>query len=177
MARDIVSNGAAVNPLQRLVRYKAWADRLFYETLAGLPEQDLLAPRPIYFGSMIRTLHHAYAMDRVWQAHLLGQAHGYTSRNPEAHPPFDALWTLQLEMDAWYVDYADRLDPGQQDEIVRFEFIGGGSGAMTRSDILLHVVNHTTYHRGHVADMLYDLSVFPPTTDYPVFVREQAAEA
>ena len=161
--------------LQRLARYKAWADRLFYETLADLPESDLLAPRPIYFGSMIRTLHHTYAMDRVWQAHLLGEAHGYASRNPDTHPPFDDLWSRQLEMDAWYVAYADGLDPDKADEIVRFDFIGGGSGAMTRGDILLHVVNHTTYHRGHVADMLYDLSVFPPTTDYPVFLREQAA--
>jgi uncharacterized damage-inducible protein DinB len=57
-------------------------------------------------------------------------------------------------------------------EIVEFDFIGGGRGAMSRSDILLHVVNHTTYHRGHAADILYHIKVFPPTTDFPVFLRE-----
>ncbi len=50
--------------------------------------------------------------------------------------------------------------------------IGGGRGSMTRGDILLHVVNHTTYHRGHVADMLYSMHVTPPTTDLPVFLRD-----
>ena len=45
---------------------------------------------------------------------------------------------------------------------------------MSRRDIVLHVVNHTTYHRGHVADMLYDMGVFPPATDLPVFLRETA---
>jgi uncharacterized damage-inducible protein DinB len=57
---------------------------------------------------------------------------------------------------------------------VDFEFIGGGRGAMSREDILLHVVNHTTYHRGHVADMLYHLGIFPPATDLPVFLRSEA---
>ena len=42
---------------------------------------------------------------------------------------------------------------------------------MSREDILLHVVNHTTYHRGHIADMLYHLHISPPTTDLPVFLR------
>ena len=163
-----------MNHLQTLTRYKAWADELFLSTIARLPREELIAPRPIVFGSILRTLHHSYAMDRVWQAHLLGEAHGYTTRNPERHPAFEELSKNQLAMDAWYVAYADSLEAGKGGEVVHFEFIGGGSGSMSRNDIVLHVVNHTTYHRGHVADMLYHLSVFPPTTDLPVFLREIA---
>jgi uncharacterized damage-inducible protein DinB len=37
--------------------------------------------------------------------------------------------------------------------------------------IVLHVVNHKTYHRGHIADMLFQIPVQPPTTDLPVFLR------
>ncbi len=161
--------------VQTLTRYKAWADELFLDTVAQLPEADLLAPRPILFGSLIRTLHHSYAMDRVWQAHLLGQAHGYTTRNPQDCPPFEALHKDQLAIDAWYVDYAESLDADALAETVRFTFIGGGEGAMSRNDILLHVVNHTTYHRGHVADMLYHHALFPPTTDLPVFLAKIAS--
>lgn len=51
-------------------------------------------------------------------------------------------------------------------------FIGGGPGALTRAEILLHVVNHTTYHRGHIGDMVYQIPAEPPTTDLPVFLRE-----
>ncbi len=166
-----------MNHIQTLVRYKAWADQLFLEAVAQLSEADLVAPRPIFFGSMIRTLHHSYAMDRVWQAHLLGEPHGYTTRNPENHPPFDVLRAMQREMDDWYVSYADTLDAKSLAEIVNFTFIGGGNGAMSRNDILLHVVNHTTYHRGHVADMLYHHSLFPPATDLPVFLQERAEAA
>ena len=158
-----------------LTRYKAWADALFWATVAQLPAADRLAPQPILFGSLMRTLHHAYAMDRVWPAHLLGQPHGYTTRNPTDHPPFAELHDRQLEIDAWYVAYAESLDEQALAEVVRFAFIGGGDGAMSRNEILLHVVNHGTYHRGHVADMLYHHQVVPPTTDLPVFLAQQRA--
>ena len=39
-------------------------------------------------------------------------------------------------------------------------------------EMLLHVVNHKTYHRGYVAQMLYQASVRPPTMDLPVFLRD-----
>jgi len=54
---------------------------------------------------------------------------------------------------------------------VSFRFIGGGPGAMTRRDILLHVANHGTYHRGNVASMMYQAGTPPPTTDLPVFLN------
>lgn len=163
-----------MNSVQTLTRYKAWADEVFLSVIAGLPEAELVAPRPIYFGNLIRTLHHSYSMDFVWQSHLLGKPHGLTTRNPAGHPAIHDLIASQHQIDAWYVNYADSLSRDRLDEIVRFEFIGGGAGAMSRQDILLHVVNHTTYHRGHVADMLYCLDVFPPATDLPVFLRASA---
>ena len=33
------------------------------------------------------------------------------------------------------------------------------------------VVNHASYHRGHIEGVLYQMSVEPPTTDLPVFLR------
>jgi uncharacterized damage-inducible protein DinB len=164
-----------VNSIQTLTRYKAWADQEFLAVVASVPEAALVAPRPIYFGSLIRTLHHSYAMDFVWQSHLLGRPHGLTTRNPKDHPPLGELIGAQLQMDEWYVQYADSVSGQQLEQMVSFEFIGGGAGTMSRNDILLHVVNHTTYHRGHVADMLYDLGIFPPATDLPVFLRARLA--
>ncbi|WP_368566053.1 DinB family protein [Pseudoxanthomonas sp. UTMC 1351] len=161
-----------MNSVQTLTRYKAWADDVFLSVIAGLPEWELVAPSPIYFGSLIRTLNHSYSMDFVWQSHLLGRPHGLTTRNPADHPGIQDLIGSQHRIDTWYVDYADSLSREQLDEVVEFEFIGGGAGAMSREQIILHVVNHTTYHRGHVADMLYHLNVFPPTTDLPVFLRQ-----
>jgi uncharacterized damage-inducible protein DinB len=159
--------------VQVLTRYKAWADDLFLSTVSSIPSAELIAPRPIVFGSLIRTLNHSYAMDYVWQCHLLGKPHGLATRNPEHCPAIEELATSQRSMDEWYVSYADSITENELAEIIEFEFIGGGTGRMSRREIILHVVNHTTYHRGHAACILYYLNVFPPTTDLPVFLREQ----
>jgi uncharacterized damage-inducible protein DinB len=157
-----------------LMRYKAWANDLLFQTISELPEDELVAPRPIIFGSILRTLNHVYAMDIVWKAHLESRPHEYATRNPETSPPFAELRDAQKDMDAWYVSYARGLDASACEEIVDFTFIGGGSGSMSRGDILLHVVNHATYHRGHVVGMLYQIPVPVPTTDLPVFLRDSA---
>lgn len=155
-----------------LTRYKAWADNLFLTALSSLPDTELTAPRPIVFGSLVRTLNHSYQMDYVWKCHLLGKPHGLTTRNPEDCPGLEELIVSQRSIDEWYVSYADTTAENELKEIVEFEFIGGKTGQMTRRDILMHVVNHTTYHRGHAAGILYQLDVSPPATDFSVFLRE-----
>jgi uncharacterized damage-inducible protein DinB len=161
----------ASSTLTTLTRYTAWANEVLYQALAQLPEAELLKKQKIVFGSLLRTLNHVYAMDLVWQAHLQGRAHGFVSRNPGICPPFAELRPAQAALDAWYVGYADELGDAKAAQVVDFEFIGGGPGRMSRADIVLHVINHTTYHRGHIGDMLYQIPVHPPTTDLPVYLR------
>ena len=160
-----------MDTLRTLMRYKAWANELVFAAAAKLPEAELTAPRKIVFGNLVRTLNHVHAMDEVWRAHLEGRPHGYNTRNPDTCPALAELREAQKAMDAWWVGYADALPQAKQDEVVSFRFIGGGPGSMTRRDILLHVANHGTYHRGNVASMMYQAGVAPPTTDLPVFLK------
>jgi uncharacterized damage-inducible protein DinB len=53
--------------------------------------------------------------------------------------------------------------------------ISGERGTMTRGAILLHVVNHATYHRGWVAEMFFQLPARNPTIDLPVYLSNLAA--
>jgi uncharacterized damage-inducible protein DinB len=161
--------------IRKLVGYKAWANDLLLDAVAKLPETALVAPEPLIFGNLVRTLNHVYAMDYVWQSHLLGRKHGLTTRNPDDCPPYTELADAQRKIDAWYIEYADALTDTSRDAIVEFDFIGGGPGSLTREEILLHAVNHGTYHRGHVSAMMNRNSVPAPITDLPVFLREWRA--
>ena len=93
-------------------------------------------------------------MDDVWHCHLRGKEHSYASRRPNDCPDLRTLYKLQTNLDAWFIDYATNLSIEMSSEEVGFQFIGGGAGTMKRFDILFHVVNHGTYHRGHVGTML-----------------------
>lgn len=157
-----------------LARYNAWANKLIFDAVAGLPAGEATKKRATLFGNMVHTLNHNYVIDLIWQAHLEGREHGFSARNTEAPPPLEELWRMQQEVDRWYLDWSARQTAASLAEEVRFVLIGGTPGAMARGDILLHVVNHTTYHRGFVADLFYQVPARPPVTDLPVFRREDS---
>jgi uncharacterized damage-inducible protein DinB len=157
-----------------LARYNAWANQLLFDAVAALPAGEATKERKSLFKNMVHTLNHNYVIDRIWQAHLEGRSHGYATRNTPDHPPLAELWRAQQETDRWYATWCDALSDAALDERVHFTLIGGNPGVMTRGEILLHVVNHTSYHRGFVADLFYQVPARPPTTDLPVFLRETA---
>jgi uncharacterized damage-inducible protein DinB len=158
--------------IRMLTRYTAWANDRLFAALAALPDGEATARRTTGFGSMVNTLNHAYVVDLIWQAHLQGRPHGFTSRITEVQPFLHELRSSQAQVDQWYVSYADELLDDAHNQVVRFKFVDGGPGAMTRGDMLLHVVNHKTYHRGYVADLLYQAGSRPPVMDLPVFLRD-----
>ncbi|MDP1672155.1 MAG: DinB family protein [Burkholderiales bacterium] len=105
-----------------------------------------------------------------------GREHGYSARNTNSCPPLEELRAQQQAIDAWYVGWADGLDDADFARTVGFTLIGGNRGSMTCGEILIHVVTHASYHRGYVADMIYDTPGHrPPTMDLPVYMREGRA--
>ena len=161
--------------MRMLARYNAWANKTIFDAVFALPSGEAAKERPTLFKNMNNTLNHLYVVDLIWQAHLQEREHGIAALNTVVHADLGELWQAQQTIDAWYVTWSDALSETAADEMVQFKLIGGNPGAMRRSDILLHVVNHTSYHRGFVADLFFQVPARPPLTDLPIFLRETAA--
>ena len=155
-----------------LTRYNAWANEVMFKAVAALPEGEAVKPRPSVFKNMVHTLNHNYVIDRIFQAHLEGRAHGYGARNTPDHPPLAELWRAQQDIDRWYIEWSNVTPEAALIESIKFTYVGGGEGVMTRREIVQHLVNHTSYHRGFVAQMMYDIPVRPPVTDLTVYLRD-----
>jgi uncharacterized damage-inducible protein DinB len=156
-----------------LTRYNAWANRTIFDAVIALPAGEATKERPTLFKNMVNTLNHLYVVDLIWQAHLEGRKHDIPALNTVLHPEIAALYSAQQTIDRWYIDWYDALPATALDGEVRFTLIGGNEGVMTRGDILFHLVNHTSYHRGFVADLFFQVPLRPPLTDLPIFLREQ----
>ena len=74
--------------LETLVKYKTWADEIFYHAICILTDEELKKIRPMLFGNIFSLLNHIYAMDVVWKSHLEGIPHNLQTRNPENLPSF-----------------------------------------------------------------------------------------
>ena len=161
---------------QLFARYRAWADKLTYDAVRALPPGEAEKERPTLFKTIIGTLNHNYLIDRIWQAHIEGRDHGLGARNLILHARLPELWEAQQAMNRWRVEWSAAQSASSLAEPVRLRFVDGDDGEMTRGAILLHVVNHATYHRGWVADMFFQVPARNPATDLPVFLGEAAAQ-
>ena len=158
--------------IRMMTRYMAWANKLILNDVERIPAAEIVKPRKAVFGSIVHTLNHIFVIEDIFAAHLEGRTHGYSSRNTDTPPPFEDVKISLQKMDQYYVDLSNRISIAELNERIDFEFIGGGKGSMTRCEILLHLVNHSTYHRGHVSDMLFQISYNCAANDLPVFLRD-----
>ncbi|MDF3933878.1 DinB family protein, partial [Pseudomonas citronellolis] len=71
----------------------------------------------------------------------------------------------------WLLAYAQALSEADAGQWLDFRFADGQAGRMTRREMLFHLVNHGTYHRGAIGHAL-DLAGAPrPADTYTVFIH------
>ena len=157
-----------------LVRYKAWADELTLGAVATLPPGEAARERTTPFKSIIGTLNHSYVVDLIWQANLDGREHGFSTRRVIVHPEIEALTAAQKNANDRLAEWADAQTDSSLRSPVSFRLVSGEAGTLRRGEILLHIVNHATYHRGFVSDLFCQIPVRPPGTDWNVFLQRAA---
>jgi len=154
--------------IQSLFRYKAWANA---ELFAALKVLDPIQ-YPDELHSAIRILNHIYVVDRIFIANLQQTTHGYTGTNTSDTPTLEDLHQAVTETDGWYIAYVDNISPEGLGESIRFSFVDGDLGHMTREEMLAHIVTHGGYHRGAVGRILAQLSIAPPRDIYSKFLHD-----
>jgi uncharacterized damage-inducible protein DinB len=159
--------------VKRLVGYKAWANEITFLAVKSLPDGEATKERKTRYKNMIYTLNHVYVIDCIFKSHLESKPHKYTARNTETCPSLEELWESVRVIDRWYIDYAYSICEKELQEIIDFQFIDGDKGTMSRNEMILHVVNHGTYHRGLVSDMMYQVPTVPPANDLTVYLRDE----
>ena len=88
--------------------------------------------------------------------------------------PSDTLAVLQT---AWpellqkWISWADALTDQDMDRVVEYQGADGKAFRNTVTQIVLHLVNHATLHRGQAMAMLRQLGIKPPGTDLIFYYR------
>lgn len=160
-----------IETIRTLTRYNAWANAELYAAVRKLPRAEVTKERPSLFKNIVNTLNHPLVTDRIWWAHLHGERHEQTALNDVIHTDFEKLSEARADMDERIVGYADSLSPAQADENVDFTLLSGVPGTLSRAMILMHMVNHNSYHRGFVVETFCQIPAPLPLIDLPIFMR------
>jgi uncharacterized damage-inducible protein DinB len=128
------------------------------------------------FASIRETLNHIYYAEWIWYSRWNGVS-------PTSFPKDDlpdlatlrARWSdLQRNVRAFLSAAGDT----GLTRVIEYRLMSGKEGASPLWQMVAHVVNHATYHRGQVTTLLRQLGAAPPqSTDMITFFREAASES
>lgn len=152
------------------LRYSAWASRRVLESTVALSSEELHRDLGGSYGCLYDTLAHIFQADSIWWDRLMLKPTGDISvyDPPDELAELSKRWLTVLDT---YVSWAEKLPPADWDRIVPHRNIKGEPFEAPVWQIVLHVVNHASYHRGQVTTMLRQLGRAPIGTDLIAYYR------
>ena len=160
-----------MDDLRRLFEYNRWANLRILEAVEPLTSAELQREIPSSFPSVLATLVHALGAEWVWLERWKGVS-------PTALPDASGLDSVGAVRARWDEVWADQqellagLDEGDATRAVDYRLFSGAADTRPLGELMRHVVNHATYHRGQLVTMLRHLGRTPPSTDYVAWLRE-----
>jgi len=157
--------------LREHLLYSAWASQRLVHAVEHLSPEQLNHDFQSSEHSILRTLVHVFAADRVWLSRVKNETIGTFLSEADYN-----LHVLQIDWpllyDRWN-EWAAELTDETTGEAIAYRDLKGNSWVNSIHEIVLHVVNHGTHHRGQVAGFIRALGHTPPPLDLIHYCRER----
>ncbi len=156
--------------LRLLLDFHYWARDRVLEAAGALTPEQYARPMGNSFSSVRDTLNHVYLAEWIWHERWNGIS-------PTAFPSIDLPDVDTLRRHWGELESKVRADIAGAGEagiarVVPYALLSGAAGESTVWQIVTHVVNHATYHRGQVTTMLRQLGAAPgASTDLIAYYR------
>jgi len=144
--------------LQRHIRYSNWASQRLMEAIRALPPSELERPTGISHHSILGTMTHLHFADWIW----------FTRVAETLDKPAETLAALEGEwpdLQQRWERFCDGLSEADLARPIPYRSIRGYDAVANVEQVVLHLVNHGTLHRGQVMGMIRQLGITPPGTD------------
>jgi len=159
--------------LRTLLDFHYWARDRMLDALEALTPEQFTRDLGSSFRSVRDTVAHIYGAEWVWHQRWRGAS-------PAALLPADQFADVATIRRAWIGHerhvraLVDELGDAGVGRIMPYTLFSGVSSASPFWQMLQHVVNHASYHRGQVTTMLRQLGAPPAKScDMIAFYRER----
>ncbi|MBM3818085.1 MAG: DUF1572 domain-containing protein [Acidimicrobiia bacterium] len=155
-----------VPEIRRLFAYNRWANRRLLVAASLLSRDDFSRDLHASFGSVRGTLIHLMWGEGRWLQFWMDG-----SRAPDPGPDefatgaeLEAAWELIEQQEQVFADSLTEERLARRMKVQEHEY--------TLAELVHHLLNHSTYHRGQVAVLLRQIGHRPPSTDFRLFLTE-----
>ena len=156
--------------VRRMARYNRWQNQNLYGVADQLGDEERRRERGAFFGSIHKTLSHLLWADQVWMSRFTDVQRPPVGipESVSLYPDWEDLKQKRVAFDGTIVAWSDGLDAAWLKDDLSYY-----SGAMKRDltkpkwQLVTHLFNHQTHHRGQVHCMLTQAGGKPHATDLP----------
>jgi uncharacterized damage-inducible protein DinB len=157
--------------LKQLAAYHIWADQRIFQVILALPEEKHMAEVPSSFNSLYKTILHCWDSETAWWQRIRLQERivrpSETFRGSMAELT-EGIMQQSRQFEIW-IGNASELS---LDHVCQYHSTKRELFKQPVYQILMHVFNHGSYHRGQLVNMLRQLGVDKiPQTDLILFSR------
>ena len=162
--------------LARLIDYTIWANHRVMRACATIPPDDFRREMGASHGSLRGTLAHTMWSEWIWLERWKGVS-------PPGPPDESELADVIALRDRWTViedhrrAWLDALPPSGPTALISYKTMAGVAYTQPLWQLVQHVANHSTYHRGQVTNLLRQVGGRTVQTDMMLFDRDQVAKA
>jgi uncharacterized damage-inducible protein DinB len=161
-----------IENFRQLADYNHWANLRLYAAALEMPEEAYRLPTGVFFGSLHGTLNHLLLTDRIWLKRLTGTGEHPDRLNAILYENRQELLRARMAEDARLIGVIAGYGDGDLDQAVSYQTTSGKPYTQALQDVLLHLFNHQTHHRGQAHACCSILTgAEPPSLDLLLFQR------
>ncbi|MBT2724503.1 DinB family protein [Bacillus sp. ISL-46] len=162
-----------VNHVENLYNYHVWANQRIIDHLKTLSPEKYQKEMKSVFSSVSKVLSHIYLVDYGWLNILEGQNMNEAMQSSlQLQEKIEKLPIEDLEMEFHTLSTRFKSFLESQEDIEKRIMLDNPWASLREtslSEMILHVVNHGTYHRGNISAMLHQLGDSSVMTDYAFY--------
>jgi uncharacterized damage-inducible protein DinB len=158
--------------------YSAWATRALLQAAAQLPVADRNRDLSVSHGSILGTIFHFHVSERFWAKCLAAQQipplHEIAAEPVPAEIRLEELASECEKVSRVFEDWFKSTTEEELANPLSCRISATVDFPYVRWQLIRHVVNHSSLHRGQIVGMIRALGTKPPNLDVMTYLLQHA---
>ena len=159
--------------LLNYLRYNHWANQKMCKYLSSVTNASEDSAKEGAYLTIKNIILHIADGEQTWLSRLNGENIPHM-HNLDMGGSFHSICTLILKNSAEFIGFIEGKDDSFFKENTEYINLKGKTFTQNNAEIILHCMNHSTFHRGQVINMLRHVGYTDQSaSDFIMFLREQ----
>ena len=160
--------------LLNYLQYNHWANEKMCNYLSGVDEDEILANKKAEYQTIKKVILHVADSEQTWLARLNGKNIPHMHKL-DSSGSFAGICSTIRNNSVDFIEFVSGKDDQFLLSVTEYVNLKGRTFSQNNAEIILHCMNHSTFHRGQVMSMLrYVGYTDQSASDFIMFLREKS---